>query len=258
MTTRPSATMPRPRPVEAFTTSASRSRRRPRGASSSARASTSASLPTKSGASRDAVEVRRELDAVPAGHHRRVQADPAHRCRRCRAGSARSPRTGGSTPASSARAAASATCGISSSGPTPTSWSRGVGGELGAVEVEDRELAAGAPDRDGQHDAGVLVEDQGARGPAAGRGELLADQQQPGGGQRLDPGDHGGAGQPGEPPQLRAGVGAAGADQLEQLAGGRRGRRLARSASRLARRWSRRCRVVLLVRPLARSSLRPL
>ena len=50
-----------------------------------------------------------------------------------------------------------------------------VGCELLAVQVEDRELAAGAADRDREHHAGVLVEDQGAGRAAAGGRELLAD-----------------------------------------------------------------------------------
>ena len=227
-TTRPPATMPSPRPVEALTTSASRSS--PPGASrrtsSSARASTSASLATKSGHVGERLEVRRQGDAVPAGHHRGGQADPALGVDR--AGQAQADRRDGGLDVGEQRAQPLGDLRHQLLGTDADRVVAGVGGELGPVEVEDAELAAGAPDRDREHDAGAGVEQQRPGGPAAGRGELLADQQQPGGGQRLDPGDDRGAREPGEHPQPGAGVRATGADQLEEVAGGRGRPRLAR------------------------------
>ena len=180
----------------------------------------------------DLVEVRRQLDAVPAGHHRRADAEPAHASRGCRAGSGRCRAPGGVRRPSSRAASRSAICGISSSGPTPTSWSR----ESEAISSPSRSITASwlreRPIATATHDAGVLVEDQRAGRAAAGRGELLAEQQQPGRGQRADPGGDGGAGQAGEGAQLRAGAGPAAADQVEQLAGGRRGGALARFGPR--------------------------
>jgi hypothetical protein len=125
-------TMPRPRPVEALTTS--RSRSVAAGTSVSDAARTSASLSTKSGASSDCRtrEVRRQVDAVPPGHHRRVQARRRARGR---------PTPGRLTPTARhrspdgrpRRAAPEALAGpaaCTSSGAEPTSWSRGVVGEL--------------------------------------------------------------------------------------------------------------------------------
>ena len=54
--------------------------------------------------------------------------------------------------------------------PDPTSWSRSTDASTLAVEVAHPELGAAAADRAGQHDAGVPVEAQVDRRPAAGRG----------------------------------------------------------------------------------------
>jgi hypothetical protein len=118
--TRPSAMMPRPRPVEALTTSASRSVSGP--PSSSERASTSASLATKNGAS--ATSARYGASATPSqpaitGESRLTPLSTSTLPGRL----SPTPTTGGATSASRS-ASRAATCGISSSGPIPTSWSR--------------------------------------------------------------------------------------------------------------------------------------
>ena len=129
--------------------------------------------------------------------------------------------TRGSIPSSSSRNRA-ATTGMSSSGPVPTSWSDHTPGQLLPVEVEDAELGARASHRGGQHHAGAAVEDQRGRWAAAGGGQLLAGQQQAGLEQRGDPRDDRRTREPGGLGQLGAGAGAAGADELEQVARGRR------------------------------------
>ena len=150
----PPVTMPTPMPVEAFTKTRSRWRSRwPRRSDS---AITLASLSTNTGARRQLAQERRQLDAVPARHDRRVQAgaalevdgagdaqpDGAYVLRRPAEPSSRS-----ANPAT--------TCGIRSSADGADLLVEVDGRQHPSVEVADAELGAAAPDRAGEHDAGV-------------------------------------------------------------------------------------------------------
>ena len=121
-TTRPSAMMPSPRPVEAFTTRASRS--------TAPRAEQLGPGEHVGVVGRRTAARRRAPRSTAPARRRPSRPSPgspgSRRAprRRCRAGSGRSPRTGRLDARRAGRRARSATCGISSSGPTPTAWSR--------------------------------------------------------------------------------------------------------------------------------------
>ena len=167
----PPVTMPTPMPVDAFTKSRSRCCSRwPR---RSDNAITLASLSTKTGCPAAGQVRRNGASSTPSQprHDRRVQAGPAREVHgagdrqpdrayvvRGAAGLVEQGPERRRPPAASGRA------------PTARPPGPGQRGQHRPVEVADAELGAAAPDRPGEHDAGVAVEAELHRGAAAGRG----------------------------------------------------------------------------------------
>ncbi len=166
-------------------------------------------------------EERAELDAVPAGDDGGVDARAADLVDG--AGEAEADREQRGLPARELAGGALHDPRHQLGGSGAGGVVDGVGGQLLAAQVEDADLAAGPADRDRQHHAGVRVDGEGGRGAAAGRGQLLAGQQQAAGDQRGDPGGDRGAGEAGQPAEVGAGGRPAAADEVEDHAGGRSG-----------------------------------
>ena len=173
LTSRPSAMMPSPRPVEALTTRTSLSRHR---LAEQLRAGEHVGVvgEVERGVA-DAGEVRRELDAVPAAHDGRVQADPALGVDGAGQAQPDPSDRPASTVAQRARRAARRRPGSSSSGPDADGVVAAVARDLAAVEVEHARAGCGSgrPRRASTTPAST-VEQQAAGRPAAGGGELLA------------------------------------------------------------------------------------
>ena len=172
--------------------------------SSSERASTSASFPTNSGASARSAKYGASVDAVPAGHHRGADAQPAGAVEG--AGQAEPDAEDRRVDALEQAARADRPrCGSSSSGPTPTSWSR----ESEAISWPSRSSTASwlreRPTATASTTPASWLKTRAPGGRPPVEASSSPRQQQPGRGQRGDPGGDGGAGQPGEQAQLASG-----------------------------------------------------
>ncbi|UMG94509.1 hypothetical protein [Nocardioides sp. TF02-7] len=210
--------MPSPRPVEAFTTSRSANR----SACPSLRSERARGVGVAGDEQRgvgDVGEVRRQLDAVPPRHHRRVDADTPHRVDGPRQADPDTEHR--RQRVVEQRAELLGHAGHHSVRPGADLVVDGGGGQLLTTQVEDRHLGAGATDRRREHRAGVGVEHQIARRSAPGLRQRHPWDQQPGVDEGRDPAGHRRPRETGDPPQLRPGRRPAGAHQLQQLACGR-------------------------------------
>ena len=216
LTSRPSEMMPSPRPVEAFTTRASRSTA-PR-ASSSDWASTSASLAITRGAA--VSDAKNGPSSTPSQPGMTGESTHAPRTSSTVPGRPRPTASSGDCRLASWPAARSTIRGISSAGPVPAGWSTESVASSSPRRsktptwLRDRPTATAST----TPASGLTVE--GGRGAAAGRGQLLAGQQQAAGDQRGDPGGDRGAGEAGQPAEVGAGGRPAAADEVEDHAGG--------------------------------------